>query len=179
MQSKIFLLLLVAMPFVAFAQSKKSKSHASKTTKSRTVKSEKSEFTDATSAPIAAPSDREAVLTSLRTSVKDELHQRDVKLQINEMKILNDWAFVSAKPQQPNGEPIDYDTTPMSAQHSGGGFEDNVVTLLAKENGRWIIKTQIFGATDVPYGCWWAEFGSPRELTKYSNSDCEGIEKQN
>ena len=95
------------------------------------------------------------------------------------MKILNDWAFVSAKPQQPNGAPIDYDTTPMSAQHSGGGFEDNVVTLLAKENGRWIIKTQIFGATDVPYGCWWAEFGSPRELTKYSNSDCEGIEKQN
>ena len=55
--------------------------------------------------------ERKAVLDALRAPVEKRL-RRKVVFKVDELKVLDGWAFVRGVPQQPGGKPMDYSGTP-------------------------------------------------------------------
>lgn len=85
------------------------------------------------------------------------------------------WAFLHVMIYQKNGKPVDFTHSEYKDRWSQGAMESNgIMLLLKKERGHWrIVQAEDF-PTDVPYGCWWRQYGIDKGLFPYTapEGDC-------
>ncbi|MBI5915904.1 MAG: hypothetical protein HY842_11040 [Bacteroidetes bacterium] len=98
------------------------------------------------------------VTDALRPAVEREL-KNPVGLQVEMYHAEGGVAFLWAKLTNPDGSPFDFSKTPFAREYEGGVFSDDVFGLLKNEGGAWKVLASSVGATDVPYMCWWKEYG--------------------
>ncbi len=94
----------------------------------------------------------------LRSVVEQEL-KTPVGLQVEMFKVDGGAAFIWAKATSPDGSTLDFSKTPFAKEYEGGVFSDDVFGLLKNEGGAWKVLASSVGATDVPFMCWWKEYG--------------------
>jgi hypothetical protein len=107
--------------------------------------------------------ERQAITDALRLPVQKQLKTK-VIFKIDHLKVLNGWAFMMGVPKQLNGSPVDYRGTPYQAAFDAGAFDDGIVALLRKRNGKWQVVEYVIGATDVPYVDWDQKHRAPSEI---------------
>ena len=107
--------------------------------------------------------ERKAILDALRVPVEKRL-KRKVVFKVDELKVLDGWAFVRGVPQQPGGKPMDYSGTPYQQQRDDGAFDDGFSALLRAKGGKWSVVTYNIGATDVVWADWAEKYKAPPEI---------------
>lgn len=111
------------------------------------------------------PSSREraAIMDAVRAAVGPEL-RRPVKFLVQTLNVLEDWAFMIATPQQPDGRPFDYTGTVYEEQIREGAFDDALDALIHYHDGRWTVVAVVIGATDVAWEPWSARYNAPQAI---------------
>jgi len=107
--------------------------------------------------------ERQAITDSLRLPVQKQLKAK-VIFKIDHLKVQNGWAFIRGVPQQPNGNAVDYHGTSYQNAIDAGAFDDGIVALLRKRDGKWQVVKFVIGATDVPYTEWAQKYHAPAEI---------------
>lgn len=116
--------------------------------------------------------EQDQLLALLRPQIEKELGI-EITFEVRTLNISGNWAFGDVVPRQKNGAAIDYTKTQLDPDLLEA-FDDWVCALWQKDDtGVWTLRTAILGATDVPYGCWWKEFGAPKEVLPYAEENCE------
>jgi len=109
--------------------------------------------------------ERKGIVDALRVPVEKQLKQ-PVIFKIDNMKAQNNWAFLSGRPQNSDGSAIDYTGTVYEDAVDSGAFDDGIVALLRKVNGKWTVVQYVIGATDVPYVDWDKKYRAPKGIFK-------------
>ena len=107
--------------------------------------------------------ERKAIVDSLRGPVEKQL-KKPVIFKIDHLKVQNNWAFLTGKPQNSDGSAIDYTNTVYQDAVDSGAFDDGIVALLHKVNGKWKVVQYVIGATDVPYVDWDKKYRAPKGI---------------
>ena len=107
--------------------------------------------------------ERKAIVDALRAPVEKQLKQ-PVIFKIDHLKVQNNWAFLNGRPQNPDGSAIDYTNTVYQDAVDSGAFDDGIVALLRKVNGKWKVVQYVIGATDVPYVDWDKKYRAPKGI---------------
>lgn len=131
---------------------------------------------ETTTPPPGAPL-RKTLMDALRGPMEKELKQ-SVVFTVGTLKATENWAFGLLTPTQPTGKAIDYRNTPYWEAVKAGAFDDGICVLWQRKQDIWTVRVYILGATDVPYGCWWKEFGVPKSVLPYAEKDCSYVKKQ-
>ncbi len=114
--------------------------------------------TPATGTPL-----RTAILDALRPMVAAELGA-PIEFAAVDMRVLGEWAFVSAAPQRPGGDAIPYVYTRYQDAVDGGMFEEQVSALLRETPAGWLVYQYDLGATDVVWLDWIGLHPAPEEV---------------
>lgn len=115
--------------------------------------------------PPPGSGERKAIMDALRKPVMAELKQR-VVFVVDTLKVCRGQAFIEARPQQPSGQPLAWESTPSPYREAVrndmcGGY---VHALLERRGGGWRVKTHVICATDVPWVSWAEQYGAPPEI---------------
>lgn len=113
--------------------------------------------------PPPGDKERAAIMDAVRAAVMPQLH-KPVKFLVHELNLLEDWAFLVATPQRPDGRPFDYRDTIYAEQIREGAFDDRLDALLQFRSGRWTVVTVVIGATDVVWESWSKDYGAPQAI---------------
>lgn len=113
--------------------------------------------------PEKGSAERTAILAALRGPVEKELNQK-ISFQIDDFNVSGAWAFISGRPQTPDGGEPDYSDTPYQEALEEGAFDNNFFALLKKTGGKWRVVTHQLGCTDVCYATWWKDHKAPKAL---------------
>ena len=105
--------------------------------------------------------ERKAIVDALRAPIEKTLKQ-PVIFKIDHLKAQNGWAFLTGRPQSPDGSAIDYTGTVYQDAVDSGAFDDGIVALLRKVKGKWTVVQYVIGATDVPYVDWDKKYRAPK-----------------
>lgn len=111
--------------------------------------------------------ERKAILDALRIPVERELKQKIV-FNIDNFKVLGNWAFVSGDPQTSEGGRPDYRDTPYQEAVDSDMFDNNFFALLKRTGGKWRVVTRAIGCTDVCYAGWWKDHKAPKAIFPYT-----------
>ena len=107
--------------------------------------------------------ERKAIIDALRAPIEKQLKQ-PVIFKIDHLKVQNNWAFLSGRPQSSDGSAIDYTDTVYHDAVDSGAFDDGIVALLRKVKSKWTVVQFVIGATDVPYVDWDKEYRAPKAI---------------
>jgi len=127
-----------------------------------------SAFTQTLSVPKQGAPVRKAILEALRKPVEKDLGQKIV-FQLDTIRVMGDWAFVSGKPRTASGKPVDYLKTRYRDAVNSGAFDDWICALFKKQGKQWRVLRFAIGATDVVWDGWDKEFKAPRAIFPYGN----------
>lgn len=117
--------------------------------------------------PAKGNPERKILLDLVRVQVEKTLGI-EVIFEVKTLKVQGGFAFGDFVPRQKNGLPIDYIKTRMDPDQLEA-FDDWICVLYQQDrNGNWSVRQSVFGATDLPYGCWWKEFGAPKTIFTYT-----------
>ncbi len=106
---------------------------------------------------------RAAILDALRPVVAKEIGG-DIEFVVSTIRVLNGWAYVSAKPQRPGGAPIDWRATKFRRAWEQDMMSDLVLGLLQLQGGTWSVIEYEIGPTDVSWVEWIKQHSLPRIL---------------
>jgi len=106
---------------------------------------------------------RSSILDALRPSVAAEIGG-DIEFAVSEIRVLHDWAYVSARPQRPGGKPIDWRATKFRKDWEDDAMSDLVLALLRRQGDGWKVVEYAIGPTDVAWEEWIKPYGIPRRL---------------
>ena len=106
---------------------------------------------------------RSAILDGLRPTVESDLGQR-VRFEVETLEVSGDWAGFQGRPVMPDGGRIDYRKTRYSSWIEQGVFDEGIVALLRKRDGRWHVIEYACGHTDAPGSAWLYEHKVPANL---------------
>ena len=113
--------------------------------------------------PARGTTERKAIMDAARGPVSNDIGQTVIFVA----KVLNSdghWAYLQAKPVQPNGKPLNWNKTRYAADWQADVMSDTVMVLLAKQNGQWQTVDHIVGPTDVFWYGWIDQYGLPQAL---------------
>lgn len=110
--------------------------------------------------------ERQALMDALRQTVRAELGKPAI-FEVNELRVLGEWAFADVSPRNPDGTPLDFRGTPMEQAWREGMTDDGMYALLRRQNGRWRVVRHAIGPTDVAWMGWEEELRLPRALFPY------------
>jgi len=111
----------------------------------------------------AGDPERKALLDALRVVVERDLDQ-PVKFEVYVLRIGGDFAGFTGRPVTPKGKTIDYLHTRHAPAVEAGAFDDGVLALLQKVDGRWKTIECDIGATDYSGDCWLMQHKVPANL---------------
>lgn len=103
--------------------------------------------------PKMGSAERKDIMDALRVSVQSVL-RNPVVFKVNSLRVLDGWAFLNGVPITPEGGKFDYSGTQYAEAIRDGHFDDGIVALLRKSNGKWMVVRYEIGATDVGYLDW-------------------------
>lgn len=110
--------------------------------------------------------ERQALMDALRSVVRSELGKPAI-FEVNELRVLGDWAFADVNPRNPDGSPFDFRGTPMEEGWREGFVDDGMYAVLRRQGGRWRVVRHAIGPTDVAWIAWEEELRLPRALFPY------------
>ena len=123
--------------------------------------------------PLAAPAQvllppagsalRKQILDALRPAVMQEIGG-EIEFVVNELRVLQQWAYVNARPQRPGGQPIDWRATKYRRDWEQDMMSDLVLALLRRQGESWQVIKCVIGPTDVVWGDWIRSFNLARAL---------------
>jgi hypothetical protein len=103
---------------------------------------------------------RADILAALRPSIEKETGGR-VQFVITVMHVMGGWAYVDAKPQRPDGGPINWRATRHREAYDADAFSGLVLALLRRQDGRWTVVDTFIGPTDVAWYEWVKKYKLP------------------
>lgn len=107
---------------------------------------------------------RPVVLNALRPAIVADLGQ-PVMFVVQTLKAQGDWAYVVARPQQPDGQPIDFRRTRYRQAMEQGVFDGpTLYALMQRRDQRWTVVDFAIGPSDAPQAGWPDEHGAPATL---------------
>lgn len=106
---------------------------------------------------------RSGILNALRPSVQAEIGG-DIVFAVSQIRVLHDWAYVSARPQRAGGKPIDWLATKFRKDWEADAMSDLVLALLRRQGDEWKVVECEIGPTDVSWVEWIKTYGIPRRL---------------
>ena len=106
-----------------------------------------------------------AILTAATPAVSATIGQ-PISLSPTTVNVQDDWAWVVAQPQTPEGGAIDWSATSFAEDAALGVLDGGGTTyvLLKRENGAWRVLDHVVGPTDVAWINWPTQYGAPAEL---------------
>jgi hypothetical protein len=113
--------------------------------------------------PAPGSAQRSEILNALRPSVQAQIGGT-VEFVVSQLRVLQDWAFVSARPQRPGGQPIDWRATKFRRDWEQDMMSDLVLGLLRRNGTSWRVLEYAIGPTDVVWENWVKSHGVPRSL---------------
>ncbi|MEQ1618998.1 MAG: hypothetical protein ABL883_11735 [Terricaulis sp.] len=121
--------------------------------------------TEAPDPPTVRADQSAAILSVLNPAVAAEIGG-PVRLEIKQVNILNEWAWVAVQTLQPDGSAITWTTTALASRYENGAMDEGggAYALLKQENGAWRIVTQVIAPTDMAWASWPADYGAPAEI---------------
>ena len=106
---------------------------------------------------------RAAILSSAVAPAEGELHQ-SVMLQVKQLRVLGEWAFVHAAMQGPGGQPVSYTGTRYQEAAEHGHKSNKYAALLKRRDNTWHVEAYVIGPTDVAWQDWAQRYGAPQGL---------------
>ncbi|MBK7939668.1 MAG: DUF3298 domain-containing protein [Lewinellaceae bacterium] len=96
---------------------------------------------------------KKSALAKLNAAVGKKLGT-DTRLEPGSYRTSGNFAYISAKPKQTNGNAIDYRSTTYAGEFAAGKFADNTIGLLRYEKGAWKILIYSIGVSKPPVDIW-------------------------
>ena len=106
---------------------------------------------------------RASILDGLRPTVQNEIGG-PIQFVINEFRVLESWAYVSARPQRPGGAPIQWSATKFRQAWADDTMSDLVLAVLWTDGRGWRVIEYAIGPTDVIWEEWMTKHRLPRRL---------------
>lgn len=113
--------------------------------------------------PAVGSAERQAILDAVRTPLQQVLGQQ-VQFVVHQMRVGDDWGFVYARMQRPDGGMIDYVSTSYAEAAKQGGVSQDYAALLHHHDGRWTVRVEVVGPTDPAWLAWPEEYKAPEAL---------------
>lgn len=117
--------------------------------------------------PISSPprgtSLRAVILNALRPTIERETGG-PVQFVVGTINVMGDWAYVDAKPQRPDGLPIDWRMTRHRQAFEADAFSGIVLALLKQKAGKWEVAGYFVGPTDVAWYEWVTAYKLPEKF---------------
>ena len=113
--------------------------------------------------PAEKSAERLAILNALSVPVSKELKQK-ITFSITKLKVKDNWAFIDGLPKNSKGGEPNWKITKYQEFIKNGDFEEGLVALLKKTNGKWRVVTYLMNCHDVCYMEWDKEFKAPKEI---------------
>ncbi|HEX2886297.1 hypothetical protein [Vineibacter terrae] len=107
-----------------------------------------------------APSPRDAIIAAAQAGAAADLG-KPVKLVVDSVKTVGEWAFVLSHMQSPDGGRLDYRGTRYAEAAANGGKSYSHAVLLRLRPGGWDVVEQAVGPTDVAWTDWAARYNAP------------------
>ena len=115
--------------------------------------------------PEKGSKERTAILEALRVPVERDFKQKIVFV-IDNFNVQGTWAFVSGRPQTPDGEAPNLEGTVFEGEEDF--YDNNFFGLLRKTGTKWRVVTVAIGCTDVCYATWWRDHKAPKAIFPYT-----------
>ena len=126
-----------------------------------------------TEAPPEPPvmSERSAAMLSALTPVIAAEIGGPVRLDLKQVNVQEEWAWLAVQPLRPDGSAIVWSTTALASRYENGAMDESGATyaLLEQENGAWRIVTHVIAPTDMAWLSWPAEYGAPAEIMGFTD----------
>lgn len=113
--------------------------------------------------PKPGSAERAAIMNAARIPVARALGQ-PVIFVVSVLRTDGRWAYLQAVPQRPDGQPLDWRTTPFAHEWARDAMSDVVMVLLRQERARWMAVDHVIGPTDVHWYNWLDDYGLPEAL---------------
>jgi hypothetical protein len=113
--------------------------------------------------PARSSPQRIAILNALRPEIQAEIGG-EIEFVVSELRVLGDWAYVSASPQRLGGKPIDWRATKFRKDWEDDVMSDLVLALLRRDGGNWTVVEREIGPTDVSWVEWIKTYKLPKLL---------------
>ena len=122
-----------------------------------------SQAADAIHTPEKGSSERQQLIDTVRVPVQKKLG-RDVRFAVEQIRAGEGWAFVYAQMQDEAGTVIDYAGTPLADAAKQGYVSPDYVALLQEVDGKWELRAEAIGPTDMVWLAWPTKYGAPHAL---------------
>lgn len=113
--------------------------------------------------PARGTAERSQIMDAARVVIVPELRQQVIFL-VSTLRSNGQWAYLSAEPLQPDGQKLNWFTTPYARDWQNDAMSNLVMVLLAKGPNGWRPVDYVIGPTDVHWYAWLDRYGLPEAL---------------
>ena len=110
--------------------------------------------------------ERREILDVLRPLVEKHVHQ-SVVFDVYTIRSTPQFAGVVARAVRPNGDRVDYSDTEYQQMIDQGAFDEHLIALFKRVDGRWRVLEFELGATDYVGGAWLYKYRVPADVFGY------------
>jgi hypothetical protein len=103
------------------------------------------------------------LIEAMRTAAEAEIGG-EIEFEVDELRVMKNWAYASVRPQRPGGEAIDWSETKFADAFESDTMSDVVLALLYHNGSAWTIQDYAIGPTDVAWEEWRTKYRLPRKL---------------
>lgn len=111
----------------------------------------------------ARPPDRAILLDAARAVIAPEIGQ-PIAFRVDGLRSYGPWAYLSAVPVQPDGQPLDWLQTHFADAWRGDMMSDIVMVFFHDDGAGWRVLDWVIGPTDVYWVGWMMDHDLPQEL---------------
>lgn len=106
---------------------------------------------------------RTMILDAARGPAEADLG-KPVRFLVKRLERRDDWAFLLADMQNPQGRRVDFAGTKFAGAAREGMVSDSYAALLHRTEGHWAVVDHATGPTDVAWEGWAKKHAAPAEL---------------
>lgn len=118
---------------------------------------------DALYSPLPGNTLRATLMDTARGPISAEIGQR-VTFVVSAIETDKQWAYLQAKPVQPNGRDINWEETPFAEDMRQDFMSDVVMVLMLRQGDQWQVIDYVIGPTDVHWYGWIDAYKLPEAL---------------
>ena len=113
--------------------------------------------------PQRGSAERQAIMDAARVPVSAAIG-RTVIFRVSVLRSDGDWAYLQAKPRNPDGSALDWSRTRFAEDWAMDAMSDVIMVLLRRSGSGFQVVDHIIGPTDVAWYEWLDRYGLPEAL---------------
>ena len=114
--------------------------------------------------PQRGSAERQAIMDAARVPVSAAIG-RTVIFRVSVLRSDGDWAYLQAKPRNPDGSALDWSRTRFAEDWAMDAMSDVIMVLLRRSGSGFQVVDRIIGPTDVAWYEWLDRYGLPEALS--------------